>query len=309
MKVLFIWIFFFLVPVLSLTAQQRSVSATPSDTTYRFKLTNGSEIFGKITGRTDSTLTIDAKQIGAINVKIKDIEEQSAVADKDFRSKKYWFKNPNATRYIISPSAIPLKAGEGYYQNTLLFLNSFNVGLTNHVSIGGGFEILSLLIEGEPIFYLTPKVGFKAAKNFHLAAGMLYVSVPSFSNNETREGGGVFFGSATYGNDDHNLTLSAGYGFTGEDISGRPIFTISGMTRLSRKIGLITENWIVPSSESEYDPNFGVEIRRETYNLAYSYGLRFMGESISVDLAFVNTSESNLTFGFPVVDFVVKFGK
>jgi hypothetical protein len=48
---------------------------------------------------------------------------------------QYWFENPNATRYLFGPTAIPLKKGEGYYQNTYIILQSFNIGVSNNFSI------------------------------------------------------------------------------------------------------------------------------------------------------------------------------
>ena len=60
---------------------------------------------------------------------------------------------------------------------------------------------------------------------------------------------------------------------------------------------MVTENWLVPS-----DGYYGV----------YSYGIRFMGEKITVDLAFLNNADiasDVLAIGVPYVDFVVKFGK
>jgi hypothetical protein len=70
--------------------------------------------------------------------------------------------------------------------------------------------------------------------------------------------------------------------------------TISGMTRISRRTALITENWLIP------DNGF--------YGL-YSYGIRFFSEKLSVDLAFINNQDiaKGLFIGIPIVNFVVKF--
>ncbi|HNZ85615.1 MAG TPA: hypothetical protein PKN90_04720, partial [Paludibacteraceae bacterium] len=58
-----------------------------------------------------------------------------------------------------------LKKGEGYYQNTMLLLNSFNVGITDYFSIGGGIEFLSTFITLSevtltPLSILHPKLVF-----------------------------------------------------------------------------------------------------------------------------------------------------
>lgn len=65
-----------------------------------------------------------------------------------------------------------------------------------------------------------------------------------------------------------------------------------GEKRLSRRMAVVTENWILPGVD---DP-------------LISYGIRFMGEKLSVDLALVNTLGEHAIFpGIPYINFVVKF--
>ena len=66
---------------------------------------------------------------------------------------------------------------------------------------------------------------------------------------------------------------------------------LGGDYRLSKRISFITENWGVPGAD-------GVLI---------SYGLRFFGEKLSVDLALLNSTSDFLFPGIPYVDFVVNF--
>ena len=67
------------------------------------------------------------------------------------------------------------------------------------------------------------------------------------------------------------------------------------MTRIGKKTALVTENWLVPNN-ANYEPIF-------------SYGIRFFGETIAVDLAFINNWDiaQQLIIGIPYVNFVVKF--
>ena len=62
-----------------------------------------------------------------------------------------------------------------------------------------------------------------------------------------------------------------------------------------KKTALVTENWLIPT-DSSYEPIF-------------SYGVRFFGENIAVDLAFINNWDiaQSLLIGVPYVNFVVKF--
>ncbi len=198
-----------------------------------------------------------------------------------------WFPNPHPTRYLFGPSAFNLKAREGYFQSIYGLANSVNFGVTDHFSMGAGTEIISLF-SGEAVLGLFPKVGgFKLSQNLHAGAGSLIAI--------TGEGKvGIGYGILTAGNLDHNVTFGAGTTFSSfSDISTSPILTISGMTRLSNKIALVSENWIFT-----FDGFYPV----------FSGGVRFFGENISVDLALIGIPDV-IQEGIPIpyIDFVYKW--
>lgn len=282
---------------------QQPFEKFPFDTTasYRLKIKDGSEFIAKFVSRDSTGITVKTAALPKMSIPYASIESAEAIAANSYRNGEYWFPNPNATRYFFGPSAINLKAGEGYYQNTYLFLNSFNVGLSDNVSIGGGLEVLTTFgVSGngpQPIFFLTPKVGFPVAKKVHVGGGLLYASIPDFDDdNPQRTGLGIMYGIGTYGTDDHNVSGGAGWGFIDGELSEKPIITISAATRMTRRSAFVTENWIVPEEAAGY------------YTVV-SYGIRFFGEKISVDLAFINSRDivQAIPIGVPYVDFVVKF--
>jgi hypothetical protein len=143
-----------------------------------------------------------------------------------------------------------------------------------------------------PFFFITPKVGFKLAEKVHLGGGLLYANTAAFELS----GFGIGYGIFTYGTVENNITAGLGWGFIEGESTDGPIITVSGMARVSRRLGLVSENWIVP-----VDGYYGV----------FSYGLRFMSEKITVDFAFINNPDifSEIFIGIPYVDFVIKFGK
>lgn len=78
-----------------------------------------------------------------------------------------------------------------------------------------------------------------------------------------------------------------------------PLITISGTARIARKLAFVSENWFIPYTS---DGN-------KKYYPLFSYGLRFFGESLSVDFAFINNKDivEVLFIGVPYVSFSVKF--
>jgi hypothetical protein len=267
---------------------------TDSSNVYQLELRDGSSFFGRIVSEDVEYVHFVTLTGNKLDLRKTDIRTREQVEQSQFVKGTYWFRNPNPTRYLFGPSAFNLKKGEGYYQNTYILLNSFNVGVTDHITVGGGFELISTFFSGSegPIFLLTPKIGFEVSPKFHVGGGLLYVSVPAVSASRT--GLGVGYGIATYGTENSNITGGLGWGFVEGEFASQPVLTISGMHRISRKVALVSENWLIPT---------------DTYYGIYSYGIRFFGEKIAVDIAFLNNPDiaQGLAIGIPYLDFVVKF--
>lgn len=281
---------------------QASNAEIKQDSSYLFKFSDETSLMGKVISISDSIIKVETKSLGTVEIKKKNITTAEMLTSQNTILGKYWFKNPNATRYLFSPSAIPLERGEGYFQNSYLLVNSAYAGITNNISIGMGFEFISTFT-GHPLFYGALKGSGKIVKNFYAGGGVIYASAPvfDFDDDNERTSFGAIFTTYTYGNLNNNISLNAGFGYAKEDgFSERPLFSISGMARISRKTFVITENWIMPIA-SDYG--------RKTYYALYTYGFRFSGERMSVDLALVNSKDISdaIVVGFPYVGFAVKF--
>jgi len=294
---LLVIIFFFQIYNIANSQKLSPKDKLNSVSTYRIVLEDESSFMGKMIMQTSDAITFKTDAFDKLEVSVKKVKSIELIDEKNIVKGVYWFKNPNDTRYLFGPSAINLKKGEGYYQNTYLVINSFNYGITDYFTIGGGFEIIST-VTGTPAFMITPKVGFKVSENFHAGGGLLYANV--LTNDSPISGLGIAYGIGTYGSSNHNVTLGVGFGYVDKEISNRPILTISGMTRIARKTALVTENWLVPGA---------ADLVTGRYYGVYSYGVRFFGEKIAVDLAFLNNPELFEIFriGIPYVDFVIKF--
>ena len=286
-KIYFILITLFI--LIGQTAAFSQVNVVDNQTKkYNVILKDGSSVQGTIISENAEEITLATENIGTVKIKRDKIKTMVLLDQKNFKKGKYWFPNPNYSRYFISPG-MQLKKGDGYYQNVDLALNTVSYGLTDNFSIGAGVELFSTL-SGHPIFIIMPKLGFKVADSFWIGGGILYIN--SFESLGSFGGIGIAYGSATVGNEKSNITGGIGFGYFDTEWSGRPIITLSGMTRISRRLALVTENWFVPE------------------NTIFSYGVRFIGEKISVDIGLINSKEIVKTFAFGVpafIDFVYKF--
>src|SRR5688572_4423007 len=121
--------------------------------TQRLTLRDGSELIGRITAISDSTVQFEST-IGTSTIAITNIiglrEERGTVRDG-----QYYFPNPNATRLIFAPTGRMLAPGEGYFSDYWVFFPGLSVGVSKNLSLGGGMSILPGVGFDEQIYYFT----------------------------------------------------------------------------------------------------------------------------------------------------------
>jgi len=268
------------------------------DDLFKIKLNNGNILTGKIINRSSTEISIKTENLGIVKVKPESIIETELINSKQLKGEDYWFSNPNYTRYFFSPTAFNLKPKEGYYQNTYISMNSVNVGLTDNFSIGAGV-VLPVSV------FITPKIGFNITKNWAVSAGTILGIIPG------PQLVGIFYGVTTIGTEENNLTIGGGAFYFDEELVERPILTISGMARASKKIAFVTENWIIPYTEREYSTNSYYYTKKITYHPYFSYGIRLMKKKYTFDFALINSKDiaEILIIGIPYIDFVYSFQK
>jgi hypothetical protein len=276
------FIFFLLVFLAYDCNAQRKKSRKVESEKILLKMKNGDEFNGVIVREDDKNLVLKTEN-GELNlIKANIVSKESNKYEGEFR-----FQNPHDTRYFYGPTAIPIKKGRGYYQNIMLSSNTINYGLTDNLSVGGGFEFLSL-IYGNPIWTFNPKIGFKVSENFYAGGGLLVAGVAA-------EGAGILpYGVATFGNSDSNFSLGAGYGFATnnefDENENLPVLTISGTHRLSNSIALLSENYVLPSIEDF--GYFGV------------HGIRILSPKNAFDIGIIFVPGIYEDTGIPVIPYV-----
>jgi len=244
---------------------------------------DGSSFIGRIIEVGEEELKFETKY-GVLTFSIFEITELKLVSKDQFKEGKYWFPNPNCSRLFFAPTGRMLKKGEGYFADYFIFFPTVTFGVTNNITLGGGFSILPGEDLDEQIILFTPKVGLKTSKKMDLAIGALVVKLPESTS------AGILYGVSTFGSLDKSVTFGLGYGYFDDELADKPIIVLGGESRTSRNISLVTENWLVPEKDTP----------------VMSAGLRFFGEKISADFALIFPFEKEV-FIFPYIDFVYKF--
>lgn len=226
--------------------------------------------------------------LGVVAIPIAEIKRIEELPRSRIEEGEDWFPEPNATRLLFAPTARNLRKGSGYFCDYYVLIPGVAYGITDYFSIGGGVSLLPGFDLSEQLFYFTSKLGLKAGGDLHLSVGTLVVGVPE--DNENRLGG-ILYGVGTVGPADGSLTVGLGYGFVDSDLADKPMIIVGGSLRLSRKMAILSENWIMPEVDTPI----------------VSLGLRFLEKSVSADMALINRLRDPIFPGVPYVDFVCNF--
>lgn len=258
---------------------------------------DGSTNIGRIIEIGENEIKFET-DIGILTVSILKIKEIKEISTTNIKNGKYWFPNPNATRLYFATTGYMLKQGEGYFADYYVFFPMLAYGITNNITIGGGFSLLPGVSLNEQIFYFTPKIGLMSIEKISIAAGALIVKLPDFDDDDDDYDEddsplvGILYGVSTFGKPDGCLTVGLGFGFVDSDLAEKPMVIIGGEKRVSRRVSFVSENWIFPGVDQPL----------------ISYGIRLFGEKLSVDLALFNTIGRDMIFpGIPYIDFVFNF--
>ena len=260
--------------------------AMETDTLYVIDLQDGSTLYGYIISRGDDALSI--RTVAGLNIELEAVLVRSTTeASGRVVDGEYWSEDPNNTRLFFAPSSRPVPNGACYVGTYMILLPFVGCGLGDRFTIAGGAPIL--FGELKP-FYIAPKLTLLQTENLGLAIGTL--AFAGFDDDSDVIG--IAFGVATFGSSDKALTTGLGFGYAGSDFASDPVLMLGGEARLSRRVKLITENYIVPT---------GIEVG------LFMGGVRILASNFTGDVGILGaTGEGDLECCIPVINFAYRFG-
>jgi hypothetical protein len=228
-----------LIPFFGAMAFTQTDSTSLLDTNnYRIVKTDGGELIGKILSqdaREILLLTKDERQIYVPQYAIKEIVLLNTTLLNG--KGEYVGEDQFATRYFIGTNGLPIKKGEHYVQWSL-FGPDFQFGIGKDLGIGIMTSWFGMPMIG------TVKKSWSWGDKTQLALGGL-VGTGSWAAPDW--GGALPFGTISYGDRQKNLALSTGYGAIWQDgdVEGRAITSVAGMIKISPKISLVFDSFIL----------------------------------------------------------------
>jgi hypothetical protein len=292
---------------------RRFPQLTPSDTVYEVRLQDGSVLYGRVVSA-DAQRVVLVTQGGAhVELARLQIRSATAVRGRVHQNGSVWLEDPNGTRLFFGPTGRALRSGQGYVGAFELFLPFLSYGVTDWLTVAGGTPVIPEVIGR--VVYVAPKVQLLATDRVHLSTGVLaFVNLQDEDFEDGSDVIGILYGAGTYGSRDNAVSFGGGWGFTGSDVENRPAFMLGGETRLSGRVKLITENYLISYRETyyPYDPNNPDPVPSYSevkYMGLAGAGIRIFGERLAGDLGVgVGIGDADFTCCVPLVNFVYNFG-
>jgi hypothetical protein len=272
-----------------------------TDTKIKIKMLktrDGTTILGDFVKRTDSTVTIDTKSLGILNIPLDQVASDNDIMCSRVKNGEYWYENSGSNFYLITPSAFSPGKGNFYYKNSFLVFNLFGYGITDNISISAGFDFISMFQKRSqyyydrrhPAFLIIPKVDFQVSNNLRMGASFIFIKD---DGNYLDKSIGVPVINCAYGNEDRNISVNFGYNLVKiKYYPTRFYYVFAGTYRVLNRIALVME----------YD-----HLNEKEKNLI-DYGLKFIARKMSVDFGFINNSliYKQIIIGVPYLSLTLK---
>lgn len=282
----------FILVFLSFILKEGFAQNEQDTTLVRIETRDGNEFMGRIIAEDDEKIILQTQLLGEISIPKSEIRSVKKILSEQIKGGEVWFPNPQSSRYFWAPNGYGLKKGEGYYHNIWVLWNQFAYGITDNFSIGGTVIPLFLFAGGPTPVFINPKFSLPIKENkFNMGAGALVGTVLG----ESTDVFGIFYGVATFGNPDDNVSIGLGYGFAGDELASTPLINLSGSFRISSRWYFITENYFM-SADNEFGGIIGGGGRWIIKKAALDFGLLI---PVGADSGFI---------GVPWLGFTIPFG-
>lgn len=209
---------------------------------------------------------------------------------------RYTYANPVANRYTLGQSAVPLRQGHGYIQNTMLVFNTLSLGLTDHLTLTFSTELLTPYQKATGSINnsqwlasgLSLKYGTRIAPRWHAAGGAMLVGTVFGQESVPPP---YVYGMLTYGGSENHISIRPGVIF-GSFFDFRqkitPSLVVGGIKRLGQHVALLTEHGVL-LEQIRYSSYVW-----DRYRIAVSASVRVMNRKWAADLGL--TSGTSMAF-------------
>ena len=256
----------------------------PSETIHEVRLGDGSVIFARIVELDSERVVFETVGGARLEVERSGISDLRPVQGQAVEG-EFWSEDPGSTRLFFTSTGRSLERGESYVGTYLVVLPFAAVGVTDRFTLLGGAPVL--FGELEPV-YFGAKAQVLRSPGAEAALGTLAFF---FEDGIV----GVAYGVGTFGDTNNALTAGAGFlYFSGwEDLEREPAFVLGGEKRVSRRIKLITENYVLP----------------DAVGVVVSGGVRVIADRFNTEIGVLGVVAGDEYCCVPLLNFSYSFGR
>jgi hypothetical protein len=264
----------------ALAAQGRIAPPVDSTRIVSVRLSDGSQLTGRVVASDDTSLTLLTFAAARVLVPLRSIASWRPQAGR-MTAAGFRRADPNTSRLFFTPTARTLPRGHGYFGDYYLFFPVAAHGVTDRVMLSGGMSIIPGI--SSQLIYVAGKIGVAQMPSAAFAVGGFWATVP----DEPDASLGMGYAVTTIGGEDHAVTLLGGYPFTRADVTNEPLFVVGGEMRVSDRSKFMAELWKLP----------GVE------DVPALLGVRWFGDRLAVGFGAVYVVGSDMA-GWPFIPWV-----
>jgi len=300
-KQIFIFAIVFFQIIFSTGLSAQNVKKTTEEL-YEIRTINGDKYTGYINRMDDTNIIIDIKEAGLLTLKreyIKSIEK----VDPNSKNNN---KNNLPQKYIYDKSAFPLGKGNFYYSNTMLMINDFAYGITNHLTaesninfyslFDGGFDDVGMSFSMNYSSYLIKnKLTLLGGVRYsRLFKKRYYYDYYDYRRHPYKKNILALSGILTLGNKSNNLSLGFKYPFADYDdgLESVRFINFSGTVKITKYTSLMFD---LLADVEDSPLLFTINARSKVKGIYLDYGF----------LAFVEDSEFD--FFAPLLSIKIPF--
>ncbi len=268
--------------VIPSTGQQASRLRVLSDTTavQEIELGDGTKLLGRIV-RVEGN-DVFFRTLGNVDIQFERRDVRTVREPRgDIYGGEFWPADPSNSRLFLAPTARVAGHGHGYFGVYELVVPSFGVGIGNVFMVSGGFSAVPGIDLQDQVFYIAPKAQVFNSEYVQGAVGLFWAK-PGTSEESV----GMAYSGVTAGTPRAAFSGAIAFPFGSRDgFSDNPLLMLGGEVRATKRLKIISENWIAPSEE----------------DAIVSLGFRIIASRLTVEVA-VATSTGGGGF-LPVVNF------
>jgi hypothetical protein len=281
---------------------------------YRVETLQGTTFTGTVVSISLANVEFDVPEMGKVTLERSQIRRADLQAPATAGVNAGYFDIGNGSRLFFAPTGRGLRRGENTLQSVNLFVVGANFGINDYFSMGGYVSLVPGVSLDQQFLALTPKLSYPINDKLHVGAGLLYIRAPDFDSNDGGIGLGIGYGALTVGGADNNFTVGLGYGFAEGEIGSTPVIQVGGQTRVSRRISLISENYLFADKQAGLGGLYGVKINWNRVSLGlgamYAYTFEYEDRYYGGGGSYTRGGEGFTTYILPVYyDVTFRFGK